>query len=87
MSSVLRELIHKSNLFVSTTKLRPSLVAQVKNLPAMQESRFHPWVGKTPWRREWQPTLVFLPGESHGQRNLEGYSPQGHRESDTMEGI
>ena len=37
MSSVLRELIHKSNLFVSTTKLRPSLVAQVKNLPAMQE--------------------------------------------------
>ena len=37
MSSVLRELIHKSNLFISTTKLRPSLVARVKNLPAMQE--------------------------------------------------
>ena len=45
--------------------------------------RFHPWVGKTPWRREWQPTSVFLPGESHGQRSLEGYSPWASKESDT----
>ena len=36
---------------------------------------FDPWVGKIPRRRAWQPTLVFLPGESHGQRSLEGYSP------------
>ena len=36
-----------------------------------------PWVGKTPWRRKWQPILVFLPGESHGQRSLVGYSPWG----------
>ena len=36
--------------------------------------RFHPWVGKIPWRRAWQPAPVFLPGESHGQRNLVGYS-------------
>ena len=36
-----------------------------------------PWVRKIPWRREWQPTPVFLPGKSHGQRNLEGYSPWG----------
>ena len=36
-----------------------------------------PWVGKIPWRREWQPTPVFLPGKSHGQRNLAGYSPWG----------
>ena len=36
--------------------------------------RFDPWVGKIPWRRAWQPTPVFLPGESHGQRNLAGYS-------------
>ena len=35
---------------------------------------FSPWVGKIPWRRAWQPTPVFLPGESHGQRNLVGYS-------------
>ena len=40
---------------------------------------FDSWVGKTPWRREWQPTPVFFPGKSHGQRSLEGYSPWGHR--------
>ena len=43
---------------------------------------FNPWVGKIPWRRAWQPTPVFLPGESHGQRSLEGYSPQGRTELD-----
>ena len=37
---------------------------------------FSPWVGKTPWRREWQPTPVFLPGEFHGQSSLAGYSLQ-----------
>ena len=47
--------------------------------------RFDPWVGKMPWRRAWQPTPVFLPGESHGQRSLAGYSPWGHRESDMTE--
>ena len=41
-----------------------------------------PWVKKAPWRREWQPTPVFLLGESHGQRSLVGYSPLGHKESD-----
>ena len=46
---------------------------------------FNPWVGKIPWRREWQPTLVFLLGKSHGQRRLVGYSPWGRRESDTNE--
>ena len=56
--------------------------AAVKNLPAYlcrrrKRRRFHPWVGKTPWRREWQLTPVFLPGESHGQRSLAGYSPCG----------
>jgi len=35
---------------------------------------FDPWVGKMPWRREWLPTPVFLPGKSHGQRSLVGYS-------------
>ena len=37
--------------------------------------RFHPWVRKIPWRRKWLPTPLFLPGKSHGQRSLEGYSP------------
>ena len=57
-----------------------SLVAQsLKNLPAVQETGFDPWVRKIPWRREWQPTPVFLPGEFHGQRSLMGYSPWGRR--------
>ena len=43
------------------------------------------WVRKIPWRRKWQLTLVFLPGKSHGQRSLVGYSPRGHKESDTSE--
>ena len=46
---------------------------------------FLSWVRKIPWRRAWQPTPVFLPGESHGQRSLVGYSPQGHTELDTTE--
>ena len=44
-----------------------------------------PWVKKIPWRRKWQPIPVFLPGESHGQRSLVGYSPWGHKELDTTE--
>ena len=47
--------------------------------------RLDPWVEKIPWRRKWQPTPVFLPGESHGQRNLVGYSPRGQKESDMTE--
>ena len=39
--------------------------------------------GRFPWRRDWQPTPVFLPGESHGQRSLAGYSPYSHKELDT----
>ena len=56
---------------------RQVLVAQmVTNLPAYaRRSGFNPWVGKMPWRREWQPTPVFLPGEFHGQGSLAGYSP------------
>ena len=62
------------------------VIAQVvKNLPAMQETRFDPWVGKILWKRKWLPTPVFLPGESHGQRSLAGYSPWGCKESDTTE--
>ena len=43
------------------------------------------WVGKIPWRRKWQPTPVFVSGKSHGERSLAGYSPWGHKESDTIE--
>ena len=51
----------------------------VKNPPAETE------VGKIPWRRAWQPSLVMLLGESHGQRGLLGSSPEGRKESDTPE--
>ena len=47
--------------------------------------RFNPWVGKILWRRKWQPTPVLLPGKSHGQRSMVGYSPWGRKESDTTE--
>jgi len=61
----------------------------VKNPPANSGNRkrlgFSPWVRKIPWRRTWQPTPVFLPGESHGQRSLAGCSPWCHKESDTTE--
>ena len=55
------------------------------NEPACQCRRhkrqeFDPWVGKIPWRWAQQPTPVFLPGKSHGQKSLVGYSPQGHSE-------
>ena len=46
---------------------------------------FDLWVGKIPWRREWLPTPVFLLGELHGQRNLMGFSPWSHKESDMTE--
>ena len=49
----------------------------------LKRHEFNPLVGKIPWSREWQPTPVFLPGESHGQRSLAGYSPWGHKELDT----
>ena len=48
-------------------------------------TRFNSWVEKIPWRREWQPTPIFLPGEFQGQRSLVGYSPWGHIELDRTE--
>ena len=62
-----------------------SLVAQNPPHLPMQETGFNPWVGKIPWRRAWQPTPVFLPGESRGQRSLVGCGPWGHKESDRTE--
>ena len=52
----------------------------VKNPSANTDiGELDPWVRKIPWRRAWQATPVFLPGEFHGQRSLVGYSPGGHR--------
>ena len=61
----------------------------VKNPPAnaghTRDTGLIPRLGGSPWSRKWQPTPVFLPGESHGQRSLGSYSPWGRRESDTTE--
>ena len=55
-----------------------------KNLPAMQGPRFNPWVGKIPWMRSWQPTPIFLPGESL-QTGAWRTTVLGFKESDTTE--
>ena len=61
----------------------------VKNLPVnarrCRRCGFDPWVGKIPWRRPWQPILVFFSGESHGQKSLVDYSSQGCKELDMTE--
>ena len=57
----------------------------VKNMPAIQETWVRSLGWGDPWRRAWQPILVFLPGEFHGWSSLVGYSPRGHKESDTTE--
>ena len=65
------------------------VVPVVKNPPAnagdVKRHRFDPWVRKIPWKRAWQPTPVFFPGESHRERSLVGYSPSGCKESDMTE--
>ena len=62
----------------------------VKNPPAnagdIKSRGLDPWVGKIPWRRAQQSTPVFLPGESHRQKSLVGYSPWGHKVPDMTEG-
>ena len=61
----------------------------VKNPPAnagdVGDMDLIPGSGRSPWRRAWPPTPVFLPGESQGQRCLAGYSSWGHEESDLTE--
>ena len=62
------------------TSLSLSLVVQlVKICLQRRRPEFNPWVGKIPWERKWPPTPVSLPGESHGQRSLAGYGPQGRK--------
>ena len=62
-----------------------STYLMVKKIICLQcgRPRFDPWVGKILWRRKWQSTPGLLPGKSHGQSSLVGYSPWGHKELDT----
>ena len=72
--------VHINKAFLSANTGFPR-GSRVKNLPALQEL---PWVGKIPWSRKWQPTPVFLPGESHGQRSVASYIVHGVTKSQTQ---
>ena len=67
------------------SKLGKEYVQAVDCHPVYLTSMQIPWVGKTPRKRKWQPIPVLLPGKCYGQRSLIGYSPWGHKESDTTE--
>ena len=62
-----------------------NFIAQIKKMRKKQFNIFNPWVGKIPWRRNWLPTPVFLPGKSHGQGSLADYSLWSPKESATTE--
>ena len=62
-------------IYISVCIYTHTSLVTVKNPPITEETQFNPWDRKKPWRREWFLTPVFLPGESHGQRSLVGYSP------------
>ena len=88
---VLSSIIHNSHKVEATNLSINRLMglpcsSKGKESACMQRRRprFDPWVGKILWRREWQPTPVFLPGESHGQRSLAGYSPWDCKESERL---
>ena len=82
----LRRAGHDWATFTSHADRRSSLVAQVvKNPLQCRRPGFGPLAGEIPWRRTWQPTPVFLPGESHGQRCLVGCNPQGCKELNSAE--
>ena len=94
LCSTTRETTTMRSLYPATksgplTRTRSFLVAQRQRIHrqcmGLRRCRLDPWVQKIPWRRVWQPIPVFLPGESHGQRSLTGYSPSRHKESDTVE--
>ena len=75
-----------TNIFTSwASQVAPVVKTSPANTGDIKRRRFDPWVGKITQRRAWQPTPGFLLGESHGQRSLVGYHPQGCKELDTTE--
>ena len=70
-------IMERQGAFVGVTVLLSWLPggSVIKNRLQCRRLKFGPWVGKIPWRRKWQPTPAFLPGESPGLRSLAGYSP------------
>ena len=90
-----RDTSAKSILTIFSWSVRPMQPQSPLDFPGSSDGKgiclqcgrpgFDIWVGKIPWRRKWQPTPVFLSGESHGQMSLAGYSPWGCKLPDTME--
>ena len=79
-------LLHTVSIYwLSAPNLAFNIYTGIMDTISLSISRFEPWVRKIPWRRAWQPTPVFLPGEFHEQRSLVGYSPWGRKESDMTE--
>ena len=72
-----------SGVAQSRTRLKRLSSSSSSQCRRHRRCEFDHWVEKIPWRRKWQPTLVFLPGKSCGQRSLMSYSPWGCKESDT----
>ena len=79
-SDTTEQLTHKWQLYTCLPRYTPACQCRKP-----KRCGFDPWVGKIPCRRTWQPTVVFLPRESHGQKNLMGYSQQGCTEQDMTE--
>ena len=71
--------------FINVFLGAPLVAQRLKRLPAIRETWVRSLGQGDPQRRKWQPTPVFLPGGSYGQRSLAGYSPWGHKESDMTE--
>ena len=82
-SPVLNDILMWILCFVLNNLELPWWLSGKKLACQCRRHRFNPWVRRIPWRRKWQPTPVFLPGKSRGQRNLAGYSPWATKESDT----
>ena len=75
-------ILHFSRCILPDTTISKEPACQCRR---HKRCRFNPCVRKIPWRRKWQPTPVFLPGKSHGQTSLEGYSLWGRKESNMTE--
>ena len=86
LSELTQSLVFWKGIFFSLNLGKPPAMAELLwwlrgkeiTFPCRRRG-FDPWVRKITWRRKWQPTLVFLPGKSQGQRSLAGYSPWGHK--------
>ena len=81
----LNQLFGQPNIWKGASQVAASGKEPSCQCRRLKRCGFDPWVGKIPWKRAWQPSPAFLPGESHGHWSLAGYSPWGHKESDTTE--